>query len=708
MARGHLQVTPEQYPAVRRENLTETLHGVAIEDPYRWLEDPDSPETVKFVEAQNALTSQVLEQCSTRPAFAKLLERLMDFEKFSAPFKRGGRYYYTHNTGKGLAQSVVYSQKTLEDAPTVLLDPNALSEDGTVALSSWSFSEDGTTLAYALSSGGSDWQRVLALRVDQETGAPSALPDELEHVKFSSLAWTHDGRGLFYNRYPPPPKGGDEAGTETTRADNQQLAYHVLGTPQEQDVTVLALTHDGRYLVLSIVCGCEPVNRVWILDLDAVPRSADGALDLCAYAFGQPGSKPLPLHKLVDDFTASYEYLGSSGSVWTFRTNAGAPRYRIQRVDVAAARPEWSDLVAEHPEHLLQWAAQVGPDKLVTAYLCNVQAQLKVRDLASGKALADIELPGIGSIAGFSGNHKSTEFFLSFTGFTEPGIILRGDLAESNSATTVHRRIATKGFDPDDFETTQLFATSRDGTRVPFFVVRAKGRALDGRAPTLLYGYGGFNISLTPAFSASRLAWMLAYGGISVVANLRGGGEFGTAWRDAGSRQHKQNVFDDFVACAEELVSKKYCSPDTLAIQGGSNGGLLVAACAEQRPDLFAAVLGQVGVMDLLRFHKFTIGHAWMTDYGNPDKAEDFGWLLPLSPVHNVARPADGGQYPAILLTTDRETSPQQNPLLTRVEVKAGHGAGKPTAKVIAEIADMYGFAAAIIGADWVADESAA
>ncbi|KAL6767501.1 hypothetical protein ACKKBF_B35475 [Auxenochlorella protothecoides x Auxenochlorella symbiontica] len=734
---GHLEVLPSQYPRVRRDDTEETLHGVIIQDPYRWLEDADSPDVAEFVEEQNVLTQSVLDQCTTRPAFSKLLEKLMDYEKFGTPFKKGQRYYYTHNTGLQ-AQSVVYSQSSLDGEPVVLIDPNTLSADGTVALSSWAFSEDGSTLAYALSSGGSDWQTVHVLGVDPGMGATTQHPDTLRHVKFSCLAWTHDGRGFFYNRFPPPPEGGGEAGTETARADNQELAYHVLGDDQARDVTILALpehpdwmigcevSDDGGRAILSISSGCEPVNRVWILDLDAVGRRADGALDFSPFAHGAAGSRELPLNKLVDDFKASYEYVGSRGSEWTFLTNAGAPRYRVVRTDISAPAPAWTNVVPQHEADLLQWVRLLGGGKLVCSYLRNVQAHVETRDFETGRWLADVQLPGIGSVTGFSGDHKATEFFLSFASFTEPGATFRGDVAASDSDITLHRRIATASFSPDDFQTRQIFGTSKDGTRVPMFVVSQKGLTLDGTAPTLLYGYGGFNISLTPSFSASRLAWMLAYGGVTVVANLRGGGEFGTGWRDAGSLSHKQNVFDDFVACAEELVAQRYCSPASLVIQGGSNGGLLVAACAEQRPDLFAAVLGQVGVMDLLRFHKFTIGHAWITDYGNPDVAEDFNWLLPLSPLHNVARPKDDGQYPAFLLTTgdhdDRvvplhtlklvatlqhtlagDLNPsQRNPLLTRVEVRAGHGAGKPTAKVIAEVSDMLAFAAGVVGAPWV------
>lgn len=734
---GCLSVEPSEYPASRRdEACVEELHGVAVADPYRWLEDPDSPETAAWVDAQNRLTAGVLAQCGTRANFKDLFTKLYDYEKFGTPYKKGSRYYYSHNSGLQ-NQYVIYSQGSLDGEARVLIDPNTLSEDGTVALGGQAFSEDGSLYAYMLSSGGSDWRTIHLKRIDQETGEATDVEGEvLDHVKFSGITWTHDNKGFFYCRYNEP-KTSDK-GTETDINLGQQLMYHVLGTPQSQDVTILQdpqhptwmfgseVTHDGRYLLISVSNGCEPVNKLWYVDLEeAIPRDpASGALDFKDFDFAT-GSRALPLVKLIDDFKAAWDYLGSDGTTITLHTNAEAPRYRVVRGDMAAAGSfldSCTDLLPQHDKDLLQWCCLLKGGTLVACYMRDVVSALQLHSWESGELIKPVAMPGIGSVGGFSGNHKGTEWFFSFTSFTEPGAIYRADgLGEP----ALFRRIATTGFSPDDFETKQVFAPSKDGTKVPMFIVHKKGLQLDGSNPTLLYGYGGFNVSLEPGFSVSRMCWMLAYNGVYAVANLRGGGEYGIEWRAAGSCHNKQNVFDDFQSCAEYLHSAGYSSPRTLAIQGGSNGGLLVAACANQRPDLFQVVLAQVGVMDMLRFHRFTIGHAWVTDYGSPDNEEDFGYLIKYSPVHNVARPAADGQYPAFMITTgdhdDRVVplhshkltatlqhvlagspdAPQRNPLLTRIEVKAGHGAGKPTAKIIEETSDMMAFAAACIGAKW-------
>ncbi|KAL4854888.1 Prolyl endopeptidase [Chlorella vulgaris] len=746
---GSLTVPPTAYPAVRRdESVVEELHGQLIADPYRWLEDPDSPETQAFVAAQNKLTSSVLEQCEAREPFKELFTELFNYEKYGTPYKRGQRYYYSHNSGLQ-NQFVIYSQPSLDGEARVLLDPNTLSDDGTVALGGQSFSEDGSLYAYMLSSGGSDWRTIHVKRINQETGEAQDLEGEkLDHVKFSGITWTHDNKGFFYARYEEAQTA--DKGTETHINLGQQVMYHVLGTPQSADVTILAdpqhptwmfgteVTHDGRYLLCTVSNGCEPVNKLWYVDLEAVPRGPGGALDFSAFDF-HSGKQPLPLVKLIDDFKAQWDYcghqMGSDGSppTITLHTNLDAPRYRVVRGDMSAAAAgnfaaSCSDLLPQHDKDLLQWASLIKGGTLLACYLRDVVTALQLHSWDSGSLIKPVAMPGIGSVGGFSGNHKSTECFFSFTSFTEPGAIYRLDLAGGAAAAepTLYRRIATQGFSPDDFETRQVFVASKDGTRVPMFVVHRRGLQLDGTNPTLLYGYGGFNVSLEPGFSVSRLCWMLAFNGVYAVANLRGGGEYGTSWRDAGSVHNKQNVFDDFQACAQYLHDSRYSSPHTLAIQGGSNGGLLVAACANQRPDLFQAVLAQVGVMDMLRFHKFTIGHAWVSDYGSPDNAKDFECILKYSPLHNVRPPAGGTkQYPAFLITTgshdDRVVplhshkltatlqhvlagspdSPQRNPLLTRVEVRAGHGAGKPTSKVIEETADMFAFAAACIGAKW-------
>ena len=477
------------------------------------------------------------------------------------------------------------------------------------------------------------------------------------------------------------------------------------------------------------------------MDLTSIPTKckteSDGAahLDFSSFDF-HTGTAPLPVHKVVDNFNAAWQYVSSDsavdGGAWTLMTNLNAPRYKLVRGDVTgdgdiiiSSPEEWPEVIAEHPKNVLQWVSRLKGDSLVACYLEDVKSVLQLRKFSTGEVVKELPLPGIGSVAGFSGDHKYSEFFFSFTGFTEPGAQYHCIADDDEDPTPqLFRRITTK-FDPDAFETRQVFVPSKDGTLVPMFLVHRKGKVFNGDAATLLYGYGGFNISLEPSFSISRVCWLLAYDGVYAVANCRGGGEYGITWRNDGSLAKKQNVFDDFISCAEYLHAEKISSPATLAIQGGSNGGLLVAACVNQRPDLFAVGIAQVGVLDCLRFKLFTIGHAWISDYGNVDTEEDFNWIVKWSPLHNVAPPANGGQYPAILLTTgdhdDRvvplhthkllaqmqyvlsggKGSVQRNPLLARVEVRAGHGAGKPTAKVIAEAADMFSFAAEVMGAEW-------
>lgn len=740
---GKLAVDPSRYPKIHRdESILENLHGVEVADPYRWLEDPDSRETQQFVAAQNELTSSVLSQCETRQQFNDLLTELFDYPRYSCPRRHGNRYHYSYNTGLQ-AQGVLYSQGSLEGEESILLDPNKLSDDGTVALSGTAFSEDGQLMAYKLSSGGSDWVYIKVLTVNQETGETTDLEDKLEFVKFSSLAWTHDHKGFFYNKFPEPKKG--DLGTETDINLNQQLCYHVVGQPQSRDAIVWAcpdhpawmlgaeVSDDGRFLLISVREGTQPTNQLWYVDLQALPEfSKDAALDFTPYDYNS-GPKALPVVKLIDDFEAAYDYVANEGMAFTFQTNYQAPLYRVVRTDIEfpTSPSGWQDVIPEHPKDLLDWAAALKGDVLVACYVADVASKLQIHSLASGSKQREVKLPGIGSVTQFAGKREDSEFFFGFSSFTEPGATYRLDTASSNTEPQLFRQTKLKGgyVPAPEFVTKQEFATSKDGTRVPMFITHKKGTPLDGTAPTLLYGYGGFNINLTPGFSPTRLAFMLGYGGVLAVANLRGGGEYGLKWHDGGTHGNKQNVFDDFQACAEYLADKKYTSADKLIIQGGSNGGLLVAACSNQRPDLFGAVIAQVGVMDMLRFHKFTIGHAWTSDYGNPDRAEDFAYIHPYSPVHNVRAPAGGTQqYPAMIITTgdhdDRvvplhshkltatlqhvlaghEDSPQRNPLITRIDVRAGHGAGKPTKKVIEEAADSFGFAAKVIGAKWVKD----
>eukprot|EP00891_Asterochloris_glomerata_P009877 jgi/Astpho2/9877/fgenesh1_pm.00152_%23_2_t len=724
----------------RDESIVERLHGVEVADPYRWLESPDAEETKQFCDAQNKVTNSLLEQCTTREPFRELLTEMYDYPRFRVPSKKGSRYYYRHNTGLQ-NQDVVYTQASLDAEASVLMDPNKWSEDGTVSLGALAFSKDGNLLTYSISKGGSDWQELKMMRIDQGSGKAEELKDVLKHVKFSSTAWTHDHKGFFYNRYPvAETTGAGDLGTETDINENVMLVYHRVGTPQSEDVVVLAepehpkwmlraeVSDDGRYMMISVSEGTQPFNRLWYVDLSQLPK-ASGALDLAAFDFHK-GSKKLPVVKLVDSLEASWDYVANEGTTFTLQTNYKAPRCRIVKVDLSNPGPlsDWQDVVSQHEKDLLEWACALKGDNLVTCYLADVRSQLQLRSLATGSLKQSISLPGIGSINSFSGRREDSEFFFSFSSFANPGAIYRVDVTEASPAPHLFRQVKLKGgYNPeDDFDTKQVFVTSKDGTKVPMFIVMRKGTKLDGSTPTLLYGYGGFNINLSPGFSPSRLCWMLGYG-IYAVPNLRGGGEYGLEWRHAGSNHSKQNTFDDMQAAAEFLINEKYTSAGKLVIQGASNGGLLVAACANQRPDLFGAVLAQVGVMDMLRFHKFTIGHAWTTDYGNPDKEADFHYILRYSPVHNVRQPTGGTrQYPAILITTgdhddrvvplhshkllatlqhtlaDSDDSPQRNPLVARIETKGGHGAGKPTGMIIAEVADMYAFAAKCIGAQWI------
>ena len=741
-----LAIPAGRVPRVRRDESSawEPRPGKSVAEPWGHLEDPDAPETQQFVAAQNDLFDHVREQCDSRAPLRKLLEEMMDYEKVGAPFRKGARYYYFRNSGLQ-AQSVLFSQaRASPDEPgAVFLDPNALSEDGTVALSSYGFSKDGKSLAFAVSTGGSDWGEIRLLGVADD-GSPEPRDDRLEWVKFSSISWSHDHLGFFYNSYPKPAGLKGSAGTETDANVMQRLCYHRTGTPQVDDTIVweapedhphwmcgAEVTDDGEWLVLGISEGCDPVNRLFLLP---APRPGRPDLETCAGA---------SLCKLVDKFDAQYEYIANEGTVFTFKTNLKAPRYRLVRVDVADeamwGRPElWEPVLAE-TESVLQWAAALRGDALITCYIEDAKNTLQVRSLASGELLQDLELP-IGSIGGVSCNREDSEFFFKFTSFTSPGSVFRCDTAglvgsgEASPCTpALYRRtnLSYDGFDPEAFETKQVFVTSKDGTKVPMFVIGPKALTRDGDSLALLYGYGGFNISLTPSFSVSRLAFLLAYGGVVAVANLRGGGEYGEEWHKDGSLLKKQNVFDDFQACAEHLIADGYTSPAKLAIEGGSNGGLLVGACLNQRPDLFACGLAHVGVMDMLRFHKFTIGHAWCTDYGCAEESDEFfEYLRGYSPLHNVDRLRCGGQYPACLVLTgdhdDRvvplhslkyvaelqhemvhapadagEEVAQTNPLVARVDVKSGHGAGKPTKKVLDQTADAYAFVAACTRSPW-------
>ena len=684
-----MMATSLSYPPSPRHDQVDFYHGVAVPDPYRWLEDPQSAASRQWIEAQNQVTSAYLETLAGRSAIGDRLTQLWNFERYSTPFKQGGRYFYFKNDGLQ-NQSVLYTLPSLEAEPRMLLDPNTLSEDGTVSLSGMAVSENGAYLAYGLSSAGSDWVewyvRDIATGVDTD--------DRLQWVKFSGASWSHDHQGFFYSRYDEPD--------ETTKLEAvnyyQKLYYHRLGNPQGDDVLVYdrpdqkewgfggGVTEDGRYLIISVWKGTDPNNLVFYKDLN-VPDS--------------------PVVELITEFEASYSFVDNEGSLFWFRTDLEAPKGRLIAIDIAQPeRGAWQEIIPESDDTL----EGVGllNHQFVADYLKDAYTTIRIFSL-TGELVREVALPGIGSAGGFDGKRGDTETFYSFTSFTVPSAIYRYDMVTGQS--TLYRQPEVD-FDPAAYTTTQVFYESKDGTHVPMFITHKTGLELNGQNPTLLYGYGGFSISLTPAFSVGNLVWM-EMGGIYAVPNLRGGGEYGEEWHQAGTKLHKQTVFDDFIAAAEWLMAAGYTSPAKLAIMGGSNGGLLVGACMTQRPDLFAVVLPAVGVMDMLRFNQFTIGWAWESDYGSPQNEAEFRALYAYSPLHNLK---PGTAYPATLITTadhDDRVVPAHSfkfaaalqaahqgeaPVLIRIETKAGHGAGKPTAKVIEEVADKWAFLAANLG----------
>ncbi|MFB2979609.1 prolyl oligopeptidase family protein [Microseira sp. BLCC-F43] len=674
---------PLTYPLTRKVEQIDEYHGVQVQDPYRWLEDPDSDETKAWVEAENSVTFEYLNQIPVREKIKQRLTQLWDYEKYDIPFKKGNRYFYFKNDGLQ-NQSVLYTLTSLDGEAKVLLDPNLLSEDGTIALSGAAISEDGNLMAYGLSTSGSDWQEWKVR--DVETG--EELSDSIKWIKFSGASWTHDGQGFFYSRYDEP--------NEATKLEDvnyfQKLFYHRLGTPQSEDILIYhrpdqkewgfsgGVTEDGRYLIISVWRGTEPKNLVFYKDLT------------------NPDAEVV---ELINEFEASYSFIDNDGSIFWFLTDLDAPRGRVIAIDINnAARDNWQEIVPQADE-VLEGVSLLN-NQFVADYLKDAHTQIKIFDL-NGNFVREVALPGLGSAGGFGGKRYDTETFYSFTGFTTPPTIYRYDMVSGES--TIFRQPQVD-FNPDDCETKQVFYRSKDGTQVPMFITHKKGMQLDGNNPTLLYSYGGFSISLTPSFSVSQLVWM-EMGGVYAVANLRGGGEYGEEWHQAGMKLKKQNVFDDFIAAAEWLIANQYTVPEKLAIAGGSNGGLLVGACMTQRPDLFGAALPAVGVLDMLRFHKFTIGWAWCSEYGSPEDPEEFKALYAYSPLHNLKA---GTAYPATMITTadhDDRVVPAhsfkfaaalqaahqgENPVLIRIETKAGHGAGKPTTKQIEEIADRWAF----------------
>ncbi len=722
------------YPAAARGTQVDDYHGTSIADPYRWLEDVDAPATKAWVEAENRLTDSFLATIPERPAIKNRLTQLWNYARYSAPSKENGRYFYFQNTGLQ-NQSVLYVQDGLDESPRVLLDPNTLSPDGTIALSGTAASDDGRYLAYSLSTSGSDWQELHV----RDVRSARDLPDTVKWVKFSGITWTHDNKGFFYSRYDEPTSGNKM--TNTNRF--HKLYYHRVGQSQSRDELVYDrpdqpdwlfngdVTDDGQYLIITVSQGTDVRTRLYFIDLD------------------NPGKPQIdnPVFRLIDRLDAEYSFVGNRGTMFYVRTDRNAPKGRMVAINIDNPREErWNTIIPESKDALVD--ATMAGDDIVANYLQDAHSSVRffsgargddrrdqrprgqqpqqpprnpgniyddtstapilTRDrgqqLGGGFTLrGELPLPAIGTVGEIHGRQGDSEMFYSFTSFLYPTTIYRYDVKSRSNDVF---RAPPVVFDAAAYETRQVFYTSKDGTRVPMFITAKKGIRLDGSNPTLLYAYGGFNISMTPTFSAANIAWM-EMGGIYALANLRGGGEYGKDWHEGGMLAKKQNVFDDFIAAAEYLIKEKYTSTPKLAIRGGSNGGLLIGAVMNQRPDLFGTALPEVGVMDMLRFQKFTIGWAWTSDYGSSDNPDQFKYLRAYSPLQNIK---PGTCYPPTLAFTadhDDRVVPGHtfkyvatlqaaqscaNPVLVRIETKAGHGAGKPTSKLIDEAADRFAF----------------
>ena len=676
------------YPQTRRTDQVDSQFGVQVADPYRWLENDvrEDAEVKSWVDAQNNVTNAFLTTLPGRDGLEARIKQLYDYERFGVPTKKGGRYFYAHNTGLQ-NQSVLFVRDSVDGEGRVLIDPNSWSKDGATALAEWTPSEDGKYLVYSIQDGGSDWRtvKVIDVATGKETG------DEVKWVKFSGMEWMKDGSGFFYTRFPEPTPGQEFQSTNL----NSKVYFHKLGTPQSADRLVYAtpdkptyghyatVSDDGRWLVITTAEGTDDRYEIHAIDLRA------------------RGAKP---KALVTGLENNWTFIGNEGSHFFFITNKDAPKLKIVAMDVARPGNPVTPVIAEQ-EATLDSASIVG-GKLIASYLADAKSEVRVHNL-QGRKLSTVDLPGIGTATGFSGDMDDPETFFSFTSFNRPTTIYRYDARSGQASTWAAPKVA---FNPDDYSVEQVFYNSKDGTRVPMFIVRKKGST--GPAPTLLYGDGGFNVSLTPSFSATRLAW-LEKGGVYALANLRGGGEYGKAWHDAGRLANKQNVFDDFIAAGDYLKKNGIASPKGLAIQGGSNGGLLIGAVVNQRPDLFDAANAAVGVMDMLRFDRFTAGRYWVDDYGYPNKDADFRTLLAYSPYHNIKT---GVHYPPMLVTTadtdDRvvpghsfkyisalqAADPNGEPHLIRIETRAGHGSGKPTDKIIEEASDVLAFFARFTG----------
>ncbi|MGI8436242.1 MAG: prolyl oligopeptidase family serine peptidase [Chthoniobacterales bacterium] len=671
---------PFAYPSAPKSDQVDDYHGTKIADPYRPLENADSPETKKWIEAENKLTFDFLADIPERKTINERLTKLWNYEKYGVPYHESDHYFLTKNSGLQ-NQSVLYTAATLPGEPKVLLDPNTLSKDGTTALAGTDVSHDGKLLAYALAMAGSDWQEWRVRDVD--TGED--MSDVIKWSKFSGASFAHDGSGFYYSRY-------DEPAADQLKAANyfHKLYFHRLGQPQTDDKLVYerkdhkdwlfngTVTDDGDYLIINISQGTDPKNRIFYKGLTGEDK---------------------PVVELLNKWDAEYDFVGNDGPVFWFRTNLDAPRGRIIAIDTS--KPSEIKELVPQTENKLESLHVVG-DRFIANYLKDAHSLVRLYEL-NGKDAGEIALPGLGTASGFTGRRADTETFYNYVSYTEPPTIFRYDLKASKSTVLFRPKV---DFKSDEYVTEQVFYKSKDGTRVPMFITSKKGLEKNGQNPTVLYGYGGFDISITPSFTPATAVW-LEMGGIYAVANLRGGGEYGEEWHLAGTKANKQNVFDDFIAAGEWLIANKYTSTPKLGISGRSNGGLLIGAVLTQRPDLWGATLPAVGVMDMLRFQKFTIGWAWASDYGSSDNPEDFAVLRKYSPLHNIKR---GTKYPPTLISTadhDDRVFPGHSfkfaatlqaaqagpaPILIRIETRAGHGAGKPTSKQIEDVTDQWSF----------------
>ena len=674
---------PLKYPEARRVDTEDDYFGHRVRDPYRWLEDDNSDETKKWVKEENEVTNKYLKRIPYRDKIEKRLEEIWNYPRMSAPWKDGGIYFFTKNDGLQ-NQNVYYMMKTLDSEPEVIIDPNKFSKNGTVALSTFSVSDDGKYIGYGISRGGSDWKEFFIRDVETKKD----LKDHLKWIKFSEISWYNDG--FFYTRYPEP-KEGDELKAANM---NAKIYYHKVGTPQSEDKLIFEdkdhpergfyaqVTDDDKFLVISVT------------------ESTSGN----ALYYQRLGVSNAPVVKMIDNFDDNYSVVDHKNGKFYVYTNNEAPKYKLLSIDVDEYHfDHWKDVIPEASDEVLVGVSMVG-DKIIANYQKDARSEILV---FSGKGLFmhKVKLPGIGSVSGFSGEKEDTVTFYTFSSYTYPNVIYKYNINKNRSELYYKTKV---DFNFDDYVTEQIFYESKDGTKIPMFVVHKKDLVLNGNNPLWLYGYGGFNISLRPYFDAKRLVW-LENGGIFVVANLRGGGEYGEVWHRAGTKMNKKNVFDDFIYAAKYLIDNKYTNPDKLVIEGRSNGGLLIGAVVNQRPDLFKVAFPGVGVMDMLRYQKFTIGRYWAADYGTSEDSEEmFKYLRSYSPLHNIRSDVE---YPSIMVITadhDDRVVPAhsfkyiatlqhnykgKNPVLIRIETDAGHGAGKSTKKLIEEWTDMYAFA---------------